>query len=144
MNRYLKSALILYVVISMGAVAAIAAEEPTGGARVSKEAREAIEATKFYTIQQKEAFQRKAHEELISIQHQITLLQEKVSDASTSTRMELQRSVLELEKKKEAAREKLDELRTATGVKWNGVKTGLNTALDELRISYRKALAHLP
>jgi hypothetical protein len=144
MKRQLKAALILCFVIGTGAGAAIAAEEPTGGARVSKEAREAIEATKLYTAEQKEAFQRKAHEELVSIQTQITVLQAKVSDASASTRMELQRSLMELERKKETARDKLDELRVATGAKWNGVKSGFSAALEELHASYRKALAHLP
>ncbi|TKS60368.1 MAG: hypothetical protein EWM72_01406 [Nitrospira sp.] len=122
----------------------MAAESPVDTEKIAKEARETIEATKQYTAQQKELFQRKVHEELVAIQKQIIALRGKASEASATAKTELQKSVDELEKKKDSAKNKLEELRAATDAKWNDVKAGMNSALDELKNSYQKALSHLP
>jgi chromosome segregation ATPase len=124
--------------------AGLAADQPTGTEKITKETREAVEATKEYTVQQKEAFQRKAHEELVAIQKQIQALRKKAAEASSATRAEVQKSIAELEKKKDAAKNKLDELRDATDAKWTEVKSGVNSALEELKQSYQKALSRLP
>jgi hypothetical protein len=136
-------------IVWMGIVGAIplqglAAEPSVGTEKITKEARETIEATRQYTAQQKEAFQRKAHEELVAIQKQIIALRGKATEASTSTRAGLQKSLNELEKKRDAAKDKLDELRAATDAKWSEVKVGMNSAFDELKNSYQKALSRLP
>ena len=139
----------LWGIVWMGIIWAIpvqglAAEPAVGTEKITKEARETIEATKQYTAQQKEAFQRKAHEELVAIQKRIIALRGKATEASASTRAGLQKSLNDLEKKRDAAKDKLDELRAATDVKWGEVKAGMNNALDELKNSYQKALSHLP
>jgi len=146
MNR----GIILWGILWIGIVGIIplsgggAAEPPIGAEKITKEARETIEATKQYTAQQKEAFQRKAHEELVTLQKQISALRGKASDASTTTREEFKKSMNELEKKKDAVKHKLDELRTATDAKWNDMKAGANSAIEELKHSYQKALSYLP
>src|SRR5690349_25155214 len=89
-----------------------------GTETITKEAKETLEATKQYTIEQKEAFQRKAHEELAIIQKQIGTLREKEREVSAATRAELQKSIDELEKKKEAAKHELEQLRAVTDSKW--------------------------
>ena len=122
----------------------MAAEPPVDTKKIVTEAREAIEATKQYTVQQKEAFHRKAHEELVAIQKQVFALQGKASKALAVIRTELQKSINELGKKWDIAKNKLDELRAATDAKWIDVKTGMTSALDELKNSYLKALSHLP
>lgn len=122
--------------------AALAAQEGTD--KITKGARETIEATRDYTVQQKEAFQRTVQDEMTALQQRIQALREKANEASSTTRADLQRSISELERKKEAARKKLDELKASTGAKWNSVRAGMNAALDELKTSYQKALSHLP
>jgi TolA-binding protein len=122
----------------------MAAESSASAEKVAKEARETIEATKEYTVQQKEAFQKKVREELAAIQREITRMRGKLTKASRSTRAELQQSLDELEKKKRAAKDKLDELQGAGDAKWHEVKEGMNAALDELTRSYRKLLSHMP
>lgn len=113
MNR---SRLIAGAVVVIGSWIApmsnMAADSTVSAEKVVKEAQEAIEATRQYTVQQKEAFQRKAQEELAAMQQQILGLQAKIEKASESTRADLQRSLNELEQKKEGVREKLDELKT--------------------------------
>lgn len=143
MNRGWAAALFAALVAGLAALEA-AADQPAGTEKITKETREAVEATKEYTAQQKEAFQRKAHEELAALQKQVIVLKGKVSEASTAARAELKKSIAELEKKKDTAKNKLDELRSATDTKWTEVKSGVNSALDELKESYQKALSRLP
>jgi hypothetical protein len=119
------------------------AEAPTATDRLTKETREAIDATQSYTAQQKEAFQRKAQAELAALQKQIAALQSRVGEASAATRADLQVSIADLEKKKEGARRKMDELRSATDAKWADVKSGMSSALEDVQAAYRKALLYL-
>lgn len=120
------------------------AESSAGAEKITKEARETVEATKEYTAQQKEAFQQKANEELVTIQKQISALQGKAREVSAATRADLQASISELEKKKDAAKDKLNALRATTDEKWNAMKSGVDTALDEIKTSYRKVVSRLP
>ena len=122
----------------------VAAESKAGTEKIVKEARETIEATKEYTVQQKEAIERKAHEELAALQRQITEMRGKVTKASDATRAELQKSLNELEKKKDGVKARLEELKGATDAKWHEVQEGMTTAMNELKQSYQKLLSHLP
>ena len=145
MNRgWLAVGALLAAFVSVVPWSGMAAETTASAEKVAKEAQEAIEATKEYTAQQKEAFQRKAQDELAAIQRQIIGLSEKIAKASESTRADLQKSLHELEKKKDGVRERLDELKVATDAKWHGVKDGMNKALNELQPSCRKLLFHMP
>lgn len=122
----------------------VGAESTTGTDKIVKEARETIEATKEYTVQQKEAIERKAHEELAALQRQIVELRGKVTDASEATRVELQKSLNELEKKKDGVKARLEELKGATDAKWHDVQERMAMAMNELKRSYRKLLSSLP
>lgn len=110
----------------------------------TKEAKDTLEATKQYTHEQKEAFQRKAQEELEVVQKQIGLLRKKGQEVSAATRAELQRSIDELERKKETAKQELERLRAVTDSKWAAMKTDVNSALEDLKRSYQKAMSRLP
>ncbi|MDH5334786.1 MAG: hypothetical protein OEW20_00555 [Nitrospira sp.] len=122
----------------------VGAESTVGTDKIIKEAGETIEATKEYTVQQKEAIERKAHDEVVALQRQIVELRGKVTKASETTRAQLQKSLHDLEKKKDRAKERLDELKGATDAKWHEVQEGMTTALNELKQSYQKLLSHLP
>ncbi|MEQ1795281.1 MAG: hypothetical protein ABL970_13950 [Nitrospira sp.] len=126
---------ICFGIVSVGAEAG---EQPVTPGTIAKEARETMEATAQYTTQQKEAFQRKAQEELDAIQKQMAALQGKTDQASTSARTELQKSIHELEAKKAAARKQLDALKSATDSKWNEMKAGVHTAIEEMNQSYQR------
>lgn len=130
----------IWVVLDLG----MAPDSQAGAEAIAKEARETVEAAKEYTAQQKDAFQRKAQEELSAIQSQIEILRGKARNVSASTRAELQKSIDELDKKKEAVKDKLDALRDATDAKWHTIKTTVDTAFDEIKGSYQKALSRLP
>ena len=145
MSRILMRVFVVGVaVVGMVPILSVAAEPTASAEKVAKEAQETIEATKQYTAQQKEAFQRKAQDELVVLQRQILGLREKIAKSSESTRADLQKSLNELEKKKEGVREKLDELKSTGDAKWHELREGLHTALNELTQSYRKVRSHLP
>jgi hypothetical protein len=128
----------------MASVMGVAPVSFAGTETITKEAKETLEATKQYTIEQKEAFQRKAHEELAVVQKQIGALREKGQKVSAATRAELQKSINELEKKKDAAKHELEQLGTVTDSKWAAMKAKAKSTLDDLKSSYQEAVSRLP
>ncbi len=58
--------------------------------------------------------------------------------------MKVQRMIADLEKKKEVARKRLEELKSAGASAWAGWQRGMSAAVEDLRRSSRKALSHLP
>jgi hypothetical protein len=141
MNRMRRHIVLAACLLGLGTPAS--AEPPSAVEKLTHEVRETMEGVKEYSAQQKEAFQSKAQAELAAIQRQMTVLQSKVLEASAASRTELQGSIAELEKKKEAAKGKLEELRSSTDAKWSQAKAGVNSALDELKQSYHKARSSL-
>ena len=120
-----------------------AGESSVTTSTITKEAREAIEVTAQYTTQHKEAFQRKAQEELDVIHAQMTALEGRIDKASASARTELQKSIHELEAKKEAARTQLDGLKSSTDATWNEMKAGVHAAIEEANLSYQRLRSKL-
>jgi peptidoglycan hydrolase CwlO-like protein len=126
------------------AVAAGAADKQVSGGTVVKEAQEAVIATKDYTIQQKDAFQRKVEAELDEIQVHITKLRGQVNHASTEARTDIQKAIAELEKKRDLAKKKAEDIHSATAASWEQVKSKSAAAMDDLRASVNRTLSHLP
>ncbi|MDP1770212.1 MAG: hypothetical protein Q8L77_13960 [Nitrospirota bacterium] len=123
-------------------VVAGAAEKPVTGETVVREAKEAVTATKDYTVQQKEAFQRKVQMELEEMQVRITQLRGQVEHTSASARADIQKSIVELEKKKELASKKAQEIHSATASSWEQVQSKAVAAMDDLRESLNQTLSH--
>ena len=126
------------------AVAAEASDKPVTGETVVREAQEAMTATKDYTIQQKDAFQRKVQAELDEIQVRITQLRGQVKHASAEANADIQKAIAELEKKRDLAQKKAQEIHSATASSWEQVKSKTTAAMDDLRDSLNRTLSHLP
>ena len=125
-------------------VAAGASDKPVTGDTVIRETQEAVTATKDYTIQQKDAFQRKVQTELDDMQARITQLRGQVTHASAEARADIQKAIGELEKKKDLAEKKAEAIHSATASSWEQVKSKTAAAMDDLRDSLKRALSHLP
>jgi signal transduction protein with GAF and PtsI domain len=125
-------------------VAAGAADKQVSDGTVVKEAQEAVTATKDYTIQQKDVFQRKIQTELDEMQVRITQLRGQVKHASAEARTDIQKAIVELEKKKDLANKKAQEIHSATASSWEQVKSKTAAAMDDLRDSFNRAKSHLP
>jgi hypothetical protein len=125
-------------------VAAGSPDKPVTGDTVIKETQEAVKATKDYTIQQKDAFQRKVRTELDEMQVRITELRGQVKHASAEAKTDIQKAVSDLEKKKDLAEKKAKEIQSATASSWEQVKSKTSAAVDDLRESLNRAKSHLP
>ena len=125
-------------------VAAGASDKPVTGDTVIRETQEAVTATKDYTIQQKDAFQRKVQTELDEMKVRIRQLRGQVKHASAEARADLQKAIGELEKKKDLANKKVKAIHSATASSWEQVKSKTEAAMDDLRDSLKRALSHLP
>jgi chaperonin cofactor prefoldin len=125
-------------------VAAGVSDKPVTGDTVIRETQEAVTATKDYTIQQKDAFQRKVQTELDEMKVRIRHLHGQVKHASVEARADLQKAIGELEKKKDLANKKVKAIHSATASSWEQVKSKTEAAMDDLRDSLKQALSHLP
>ncbi len=117
---------------------------PADTGTMTKDVRETVEAVKEYTIQQKETFQRAAHEELTVVQQQIAVLRDKVGDMSASVRADLQEAINELEKKRDKIKEQLKTMQTTTDEKWHVIRSSIKTAIEELKDACRNVMSRLP
>ena len=111
---------------------------------VKKETKEALEAAKELTVQQKEEFQQKMRGELDRMQTEIDRLVFKANQAKKETRAELNKVIGEVQKKKDATAKKLQDLESASGKAWSDLKSGLNTSMEELEKSYARAKSRFP
>ncbi|MCC2641006.1 MAG: uncharacterized protein K0S45_1419 [Nitrospira sp.] len=118
--------------------------ESSAADRMVRDTKEAMEATRQYTIQQKEAFQKVIQAELKEMQVKITELQKKTSVASVKARDEMQKAIQDLEEKKKEANKKLEEVNASTTSAWSKLKDGMATAVEDLKKSYKEALSKLP
>ncbi|MCI0427483.1 MAG: apolipoprotein A1/A4/E family protein [Nitrospiraceae bacterium] len=125
-------------------VAAGASDKPVTGDKVIRETQEAVTATKDYTIQQKDAFQRKVQTELDEMQVRITQLRGQIKQTSGEARSDIQKVIGELEKKNDLANKKVEAIHSATASSWEQVKSKTAAAMDDLRDSLNRALSHLP
>jgi signal transduction protein with GAF and PtsI domain len=125
-------------------VAAGASDKPVTGDTVIRETQEAATATKDYTIQQKDAFQRKVQTELDEMKVRIRELRGQVKHASAEARADLQKAIGELEKKKDLANKKVKAIHSATASSWEQVKSKTEAAMADLRDSLTRARSHLP
>jgi hypothetical protein len=124
--------------------AAWASDKPVTGDRVIRETQEAVTATKDYTIQQKDAFQQKVQAELDEMQVRITQLRAQVAHASAEARTDIQKAIEDLEKKKNLAHKKAEDIHSATASSWEQVKSKTSAAVDDLRDSLNRTISRLP
>jgi hypothetical protein len=125
-------------------VAAGASDKSVTGDTVVREAQEAVTATKDYTIQQKDAFERMVQAELDEIQGHIIQFRGQVKHASTEARADIQKAIGELEMKKDLANKKVESIHSATASSWVQVKSKTAVAMDDLRDSVHRTLSHFP
>jgi hypothetical protein len=125
-------------------VAAEVSGKPVTGDSVIRETQEAVMATKDYTIQQKDAFQRKVQTELGEMEVRITQLRGQVKHASTEARADIQKAIVELEMKNDLAEKKAQEIHSATASSWEQAKLKTAAAMDDLRDSLTRTLTHFP
>lgn len=111
---------------------------------MKQETGEALEATKEFALQQKEDFQKMIQAELDHMQKQIDHLRAKAENAKTEAQADLNKAIVELQKRKDAAGKKFPELESASEKAWGSLKSGLNATMEDLAKSYKPVLSHFP
>lgn len=147
MKRFSSSLTVIVISVCMALVEQHVAAETKSGVSaqdVKQETKEALEATKEFTVQQKEDFQKKMQAELDRMQKQIDHLTAKADHAKKEAQAELNKAIGELQKQKDAAGKKLHELESASEKAWGDLKAGLNAVMEDLEKSYKRALSHFP
>lgn len=119
-------------------------EQPSAADKMVRETQEAVEATKQYTIQQKEVFTKKVQAELKEAQEKIAELRRKMESASAAARVDLHHAITDLEKQKNEARKKLDGINESTNAAFGKLRDEVSTAVEELKKNYKEALSKLP
>ena len=110
---------------------------------VRREGREAWESLKGYGYQKKDEYHEAASRTLEKLSRDIEELEARAERATAETRRELDDEIAALERRKEAAREKLGELEMTGKEAWDGFVRGFNVSVEELREAYERTAARL-
>jgi len=73
---------------------------------------------------------------------EIADLKSKARSAGTGSKIDIEKQIAELELKQEYARKTLTELQSADEGRWESLKSGMETAWDDLDEAYREALVN--
>ena len=76
------------------------------------------------------------------MQELLAKAQSRTTDLKEESKAQFNQSMEELRNKKQAASEKLNELNSASGEAWKDIKSGMDSAMDELRKAFERARSH--
>ena len=108
---------------------------------VKKQAKEAYDTTKAYTQEQMQAFREKTEARLAEYKKEIAELQTKAEKLEGDAKAKAEQQLTPLRQKQDEVSEKLKELSSSSGKAWDQVKSGIDTALEDLGNAYKKAAA---
>ncbi len=110
----------------------------TGSADVRKETGEAIDAMTAKARQERDEFVGKAQKEMAELNKKMAELRKKAKKLSGEAKARLDQQIRNLEPELKAAEQKLADLKSATGEKWEELKAGVSGAIDRLKQSVQK------
>ena len=108
---------------------------------VKKEVKEAYDTTKAYSQEQMQAFREQTETRLAEYEQEIDQLQAKAEKLGGDAKAKAEQQLTALRQKQDAVAEKLKELGSAGGNAWEQIKSGIETALEDLGKAYKKAAA---
>ena len=110
----------------------------TGSADVRKETGEAVDAMTDKARQERDEFVGKAQKEMAELNKKMVELKKKAKKLSGEGKAKLDRQIQDLEPELKAAEQKLADLKSATGEKWEELKAGVSGAIGRLKQSMQK------
>jgi tRNA U34 5-carboxymethylaminomethyl modifying GTPase MnmE/TrmE len=108
---------------------------------VKKEAKEAYDATKAYTQEQMQAFREKTETRLAEYKKEIDQLQAKAEKLGNDAKAKAEQQLTALRQKRDEVSQKLKDLSSSSGNAWEKVKSGVDSAMEDLGNAYKKASA---
>jgi TolA-binding protein len=115
-------------------------ENKTTAEDVKQEAKEMVQTTTTYTMEQKEAYEQKLAEKLETYNQQISTLKQQMVVLQGEAEQKLQDQINSLQTKVEDMKNRSDELKDAGGEAWNNLKDGLDKAGDDLDQAFTEAM----
>jgi TolA-binding protein len=115
-------------------------ENKTTAEDVKQEAKEMVQTTTTYTMEQKEAYEQKLAEKLETYNQQISTLKQQMVMLQGEAEQKLQDQINSLQTKVEDMKNRSDELKDAGGEAWNNLKDGLDKAGDDLDQAFTEAM----
>lgn len=91
-------------------------------------------------MEDKNAYRQKLEARLDQWRAEIDKLEAKAAEARADARIEYEKQIEKLRGKQEDARRKLEELDKASGEAWKDLKSGLETAWDDLGRAVKSAV----
>jgi DNA anti-recombination protein RmuC len=108
---------------------------------VKKEVKQAYDATKAYTQEQMQAFREQTAARLAEYEKDIDQLQAKAEKLGGDAKAKAEQQLTALRQKRDAVSEKLKELGSSSEGAWEQIKSGIETALEDLGNTYKKVAA---
>ncbi len=106
---------------------------------VRRDAGQAAETAAEFSQQTKEEFQAKLDTRLKELEAEMAKLREKGRDLKDDAKANWDKTMADLETKRDAARAKLTEVGQSSGEAWKDVQQGAQAAWDELDKAFRDA-----
>jgi hypothetical protein len=139
-----------WMLMLAGLLAAIGCDQSridrTAGKVTSEDVRRDVghadKTTAAYAEQTKEGYQQQLDTRLKGMDAEIAMLHEKNRDLKGNAKAEWERTLLELQAKRDSAYARLTEVRQSSGDAWKDVKKGAQLTWDDLDNAFRDASRH--
>lgn len=113
----------------------------TTGTDVKREIGEAIDATTEFAAQSKDEYVQAMQKRLDQLDRKIATLEQKSADLATTAQAEWEERSDALKRKRKAAGERLDELKSSSQDAWKDLQSGVDDAWAELSAAFEEAAA---
>jgi hypothetical protein len=116
--------------------------EPTGkvtAADVKRDVAQADKTTAAYAAQTKEEYQLQLETRLKVVDAEMAALREKNRNLKDEAKADWDRTLPQLQAKRDSAHDKLAEVRRSSGEAWKDIKKGAQSAWDEMDGAFRDA-----
>jgi hypothetical protein len=114
-------------------------DAPVTAQELQQELREALEAAKAYTFQQREEYRKRLEPVLRDLDERIEGLKEQAKGAGKDAQKWYAQAIEELRRERENVHEQLAKIRAAAPGAWEEVKAGVSAAWDDLRKAFQRA-----
>ena len=133
----------LAVLLTLGLLAEFSSQSQRASAsneKVKKETKDAVEASKD-SAQKKAEYQKRVESQLDEFVRGINELKMKAEKSGAKAKAELDKEIAAVEQQKEVVSKKLSELKSSSAEAWDDFKSRMDSALNELKKSYDRAVS---
>jgi hypothetical protein len=110
------------------------------GTDVEQKAKDLMETTKSYTMEQKQAYEQELSKKLDAYSQEIAAFKGQMLQAKGAVQADMQVAIDKLQAMVDNMRSRADELKDASGEAWDDMKKGVDKAEDELDQAFSNAM----